>query len=49
MLGAGVSVSVGARQYDVNTNMVFTWRKLYGGVPETVAQPRMPQASVSRQ
>ncbi len=23
-----------ARQYDVNANLVFTWRKLYGGVPE---------------
>jgi hypothetical protein len=24
----GASLSVVARQYDVNTNMVFTWRKL---------------------
>ncbi len=24
----GASVSVVARQYDVNTNLVFTWRKL---------------------
>ncbi len=35
-------MSVVARQYDVNTNMVFTWRKLYGGVPETVAPQLLP-------
>ncbi len=29
----GASVSVVARHYDVNTNLVFTWRKLYGGGP----------------
>jgi transposase len=38
----GASVSVVARQYDVNTNMVFTWRKVYGGVPETVAPQLLP-------
>ncbi len=38
----GASVSVVARRYDVNTNMVFTWRKLYGGVPETVAPQLLP-------
>jgi transposase len=38
----GASVSVVARHYDVNTNMVFTWRKLYGGVPETVAPQLLP-------
>lgn len=38
----GASVSVVARQYDVNTNMVFTWRKLYGGVPDTVAPQLLP-------
>jgi len=26
----GASVSVVARQYDVNTNLVFSWRKLFG-------------------
>ena len=30
----GASVSVVARQYDVNANMVFAWRKLYGGMPD---------------
>ncbi len=34
------SVSVVARQYDVNTNLVFTWRKLYGG---GAAAPPVPQ------
>jgi transposase len=29
-LAPGASVSVVARHYDVNTNMVFTWRKRYG-------------------
>jgi transposase len=38
----GASVSVVARQYDVNTNMVFTWRKLYGGMPDTVAPQMLP-------
>jgi transposase len=38
----GASVSMVARQYDVNTNMVFTWRKLYGGVPDTVAPQMLP-------
>jgi transposase len=33
----GASVSVVARQYDVNTNMVFTWRKLYGGTTEAAS------------
>jgi transposase len=30
----GASVSVVARQYDVNTNLVFTWRRLYGRAPD---------------
>ncbi|MEJ0046439.1 MAG: transposase [Rhodospirillales bacterium] len=29
-LAPGASVSVVARQYDVNTNLVFSWRKRYG-------------------
>ena len=36
----GASVSVVARQYDVNTDLVFTWRKLYGG---GAAGPPAPQ------
>src|SRR6202051_1878689 len=38
----GASVSIVARQYDVNTNMVFTWRKLYGGVPYKVPPQLLP-------
>ena len=38
----GASVSMVARQYDVNTNMVFTWRRLYGGVPDMVAPQLVP-------
>ena len=38
----GASVSMVARQYDVNTNMVFTWRKLYGGAPDMVAPQLVP-------
>ena len=38
----GASVSMVARQYDVNTNMVFTWRKLYGGVPDMGAPQLVP-------
>jgi transposase len=38
----GASVSIVARQYDVNTNMVFMWRKLYGGVPDKVPPQLLP-------
>jgi len=38
----GVSVSMVARQYDVNTNLVFAWRKIYGGVPETAPTQLVP-------
>jgi len=50
----GASVSAVARQYDVNTNMVFTWRKRYGQacalaapqlVPVVVTPDRMHTAS----
>ncbi len=37
----GASVSVVARQYDVNTNMVFTWRKLYGAPPHAPSTPNL--------
>ncbi len=30
----GASVSVVARQYDVNTNLVFTWRRLFSKTPD---------------
>jgi len=38
----GASVSMVARQYDVNTNQVFTWRKLYGGAPAATAPQLVP-------
>ena len=37
----GASVSVVARQYDVNTNQVFTWRRRFGNAPD--ASPPAPQ------
>jgi transposase len=37
----GASVSVVARQYDVNANLVFTWRRLFGNVPDL--SPPAPQ------
>ncbi len=37
----GASVLVVARQYDVNTNLVFTWRRLYGRAPDV--SPPAPQ------
>jgi transposase len=38
----GASVSMVARQYDVNANLVFTWRKLYGGVPDMAPTQLLP-------
>ena len=35
----GASVSVVARQYDVNANQVFGWRRRYGHATESVAPP----------
>ena len=39
----GVSVSTVARQYDVNANQVFSWRRRFGQASEAV-QPLPPQA-----
>ena len=38
----GASVSMIAWQYDVNANMVFAWRKLYGGFPDMRAPQLVP-------
>jgi len=38
----GASVSMVARQYDVNTNMVFAWRKVYGGMPDRALPQLLP-------
>jgi transposase len=38
-LKPGASVSVVARQYDVNANQVFGWRRRYGDVSKSAAAP----------
>jgi transposase len=38
----GASVSMVAREYDVNTNMAFKWRKLYGGAPIAPSPQLLP-------
>ena len=43
----GASVSVVARQYDVNANQVFAWRKLYGAVAEAPRGPRLVPVTVT--
>jgi transposase len=40
-------VSIVARQYDVNTNMVFTWRKRYGDAPTTAPSPLLVPVMVT--
>lgn len=37
----GASVSIVARQYDVNTNQVFAWRKLYGDAGIAAPGPQL--------
>lgn len=39
----GSSVSLVARQYDVNANQVFSWRKLYREEPRRLSAPPSPQ------
>src|ERR1700682_4758441 len=39
----GASVSVVARQYDVNANQVFSWRKRYRDEPSALAGGSAPQ------
>src|SRR5450432_1950172 len=39
----GSSVSMVARQYDVNANQVFGWRKRYRDEPRAPAVPSAPQ------
>ena len=40
---AGSSVSLVARQYDVNANQVFSWRRRYRDDPRSAAVPPAPQ------
>ena len=46
-LAPGASVSVVARQYDVNANQVFAWRKLYGGTAGVPPGLRMVPVTVT--
>jgi transposase len=39
----GSSVSIVARQYDVNANQVFAWRKRYRDEPRRAAGPPTPK------
>lgn len=39
----GASVSVVARQYDVNANQVFSWRRHYRETPEAPPGPAAPR------
>lgn len=54
-LAPGASVSMIARQYDVNTNLVFTWRRRFAADPRLAAPPQLvpvvvtPQRPVSAQ
>ena len=40
-LAPGASVSAVARQYDVNTNLVFTWRKRLGETSQASRAPHL--------
>jgi|SRR5580700_8615273 transposase-like protein len=42
-LAPGSSVSIVARQYDVNANQVFNWRKRFGDDPRRPVDPPAPQ------
>ena len=44
-LAPGTSMSIVARRYDVNTNLVFSWRKRYGGAPDATSD--WPRTSLS--
>jgi transposase len=40
-MAPGASVSLVARQYDVNTNLLFTWRKRLGETAPAAPAPQM--------
>ena len=42
----GASVSVVARQYDVNANQVFSWRRRYSETSKPAATPRPPTSGL---
>ncbi len=43
----GASVSLAARQYDVNSNQVFAWRKLFGDTSIATPGPQLVPAMVT--
>ena len=43
----GASVSIVARQYDVNSNQVFAWRKLYGDTSIVTPGPQLVPVMVT--
>lgn len=43
----GASVSLVARQYDVNSNQVFAWRKLYGDTSMATPAPQLVPVMVT--
>ena len=43
----GASVSIVARQYDVNSNQVFAWRKLYGDTSIATPGPQLVPVTVT--
>jgi transposase len=43
----GASVSIVAREYDVNSNQVFAWRKLYGERSVTTPGPQLVPVTVT--
>jgi transposase-like protein len=43
----GASVSIVARQYDVNSNQVFAWRKLYGDASIAKLGPQLLPVTVT--
>jgi transposase len=46
----GVSVAAVARRYDLNANLVFNWRRRYGGggvfLPVAISEPARPAPGV---
>ena len=44
----GASVSIVARQYDVNSNQVFAWRKLYGETSIATPGPQLVPVMVTQ-
>ena len=50
-LAPGVSVAAVAKRYDLNANLVFNWRRRYGGggvfLPVAISEPARPAPDVT--